>query len=290
MSDTTEVATLEHAPPVEVGFSSAGGFELIQRMAKLLAASELVPPQFKGNVANTVIALEMAKRLNASPLAVMQNLYIVQGKPSWSAQFVIAAVNSTGRFSPLRFTLSGKEGSDEWQCIAWATEIATGEKLESPPVSIAMAKKEGWYGKNGSKWQTMPALMLRYRSATFFGRLYAPEILMGMSTEDEAIDITPVAPPPLVSEVPPAPALVTGDNGDVVTTVAAPVQPAAPASTSAPAPEAPRRRPGRPPRQQAQPPAPPPPQRQQELPPAAAPAPPPPLAMPAGAADDSEFF
>lgn len=175
----------------EAGFGSGAGFDLLQRMAKLLAASELVPEQFRGKIANCTIALEMAKRIGASPLAVMQSMFIVHGRPSWSSQFIIAAVNSTGKFSPIRFRKTGTEGEDDRTCIAWVTEKATGEVLESPPVSISMAKKEGWYSRNGSKWQTMPELMLSYRAATLFGRLYAPEVLMGMKSEEEAIDITP---------------------------------------------------------------------------------------------------
>jgi hypothetical protein len=57
-----------------------------------------------------------------------------------------------------------------------------------------MAKAEGWLDKAGSKWKTMPELMLKYRAAAFFGRLYAPEVLMGMQTSEEVIDITPMQP------------------------------------------------------------------------------------------------
>jgi len=173
-----------HTP---AGFGTRSGFELAQRAGQLLAASNLVPKDFQNNVSNCVIALELAARIGASPLMVMQNLYLVHGKPSWSSQFIIAAVNGTGRFSPLRFTMTGE--GDKKSCIAWATENATGERLESPAVSIEMARKEGWYSKQGSKWQTMPDLMLRYKAATLFGRLYAPEILMGMKTYEEVIDI-----------------------------------------------------------------------------------------------------
>ena len=162
-------------------------FELVQRQAKALSLSSLVPDHFKNNIPNCIIALEMAQRLNASPMAVMQNIYVVHGKPSWSAQFIIACINSCGKFSPLRFEMIG-EGEDA-TCFAWAEDAATGHRIEGPPASIAMAKKEGWIGKNGSKWQTMPELMLRYRAATFFGRLYCPEMLHGMHTRDELEDM-----------------------------------------------------------------------------------------------------
>ncbi|NFV80049.1 recombinase RecT [Magnetospirillum aberrantis] len=219
---------------ISVGFTNAQSFEFSQRAAQALAASTLVPEQFRRQVMdkrsknpvenpnavpNCIIALNMANRMGADPLMVMQNLYVVEGRPSWSAQFVIAAINSCGRFSPLRFDLSAQGEAREVEyetvkwvngnrqinkakckvqdrtCRAWAIEKATGDRLDGPEVSIAMAEAEGWLGKNGSKWQTMPEVMLRYRAAAFFGKLYAPELLMGLQTVEEAaevIDVTPV--------------------------------------------------------------------------------------------------
>lgn len=168
-------------------FLDGSSFEHGQRVAKMLSMSDLVPAQFKGNIQNVMIALELANRTGSSPLAVMQNLHIIHGRPSWSAQFIIACLNACGRFTPLRFEMTGKD--DTLECRAVATDLATGDPITGPAVSIQMAKKEGWYMKAGSKWQTMPELMLRYRSATFFGRLNAPEILMGMSTSDELADM-----------------------------------------------------------------------------------------------------
>ena len=97
------------------------------------------------------------------------------------------SINSCGRFEPLRYAVSGT--GDARQCIAWTRQRGSDEKLEGPAVSIEMAKKEGWFGKSGSKWQTMPELMLRYRAATFFGRLYCPEITLGMKSMEEVIDV-----------------------------------------------------------------------------------------------------
>jgi len=181
----------------------AGGeaFAHIQRVAKLFSVSSLIPDTFKGNLANCTIALEMAHRMGANPMAVMQNLYIVHGKPGWSSQFVIACLNQCGKFSPIRFRIIGD--GEQKTCTAWAKELESGETLEGPPVSIQMAKDEGWHGKAGSKWKTMPDLMLRYRAASFFGRLYAPDLLMGMQTREEVEESTirdiPAATIPLFS-------------------------------------------------------------------------------------------
>ena len=175
-------------------FMSISAFEDAQRMVKPLATSDLVPDTFKGKIGNCLIALEAAQRIGASPLQVMQNLYIVHGKPAWSSQFLVACINASRRFSPLRYKMTGTKGQDDYGCIAWAKDLQDGEILESPEITIGTAKKEGWFTKNGSKWQTMPELMLRYRTATLFARLYAPELTMGIKTEDEAQDIVDVSP------------------------------------------------------------------------------------------------
>lgn len=181
-------------------FSGIQAFEDAQRIAKALASSSLVPPQFQGQqgLANTLVALEIAGRMGLSPLAVMQNLHIIHGRPSWSSQFIIALINGCGRFEPLRYEMSGK--GDDLACYAVAKEKASGKDLIGPTVTIAMAKAEGWATKSGSKWKTMPELMISYRCAAMWGRLYVPELLVGVTqTQEEAIDIeevtvtTPVA-------------------------------------------------------------------------------------------------
>ena len=55
-------------------------------------------------------------------------------------------------------------------------------------MAMQMAKDEGWLGKNGSKWKTMPQLMLRYRAASFFSSLNCPELTMGIYTKEEIED------------------------------------------------------------------------------------------------------
>lgn len=167
------------------------GVESMTALASKLAASDIIPQAFQKKPANVLIALDMANRLNASPMMVMQNMYVVYGNPGWSSKFLISTFNMCGRFSPLRYEFFGKPGSDDYGCRAYASELSTGEKLTGPDVTIGMAKKEGWYGKNGSKWQTMPQLMLTYRAAAFFIRTCAPEISMGLPTDDELVDFQP---------------------------------------------------------------------------------------------------
>lgn len=246
---------LANHPMISPGFGSLAAFELLTRQANLLASTTLVPPQYRkviqkldykgdpkgpaienaNGLANCVVAMNMAQRMGADPLMVMQNLVVVEGRPSWSSQWVIAQINNCGNFSSLRFDMKdlGEKTVTreyfEWdnvsnnrlkktedvpirnkQCIAWALphgfvmppNIRTLEQaiaanlpvIEGPPVSIEMAVLEGWYTKNGSKWRTMPELMMQYRAGTFFGRLHAPELLMGFPTDDEARDMGTLVP------------------------------------------------------------------------------------------------
>lgn len=231
MTHNNQVAT-QQKTPISMGFMSLDSYEFMQRAAKMFSQSSMVPAAYRDTVTkgygknittevnpsaipNCVIALNMSSRMNADPLMIMQNLHVIEGRPSWSSQFIIASINSCGRYSPLRFELVYGEDIDatqttyEWQgtnkvpvtkkfrvrnmsCVAWALELATNTRLDSPKVTMEMAVIEGWYGKNGSKWQSIPELMIRYRAAAFFGRLYAPELLMGLPATEEVQDVIDV--------------------------------------------------------------------------------------------------
>jgi hypothetical protein len=144
-----------------------------------------VPKEFQNSIPNCAIGLHMALRMRADPLMVMQNLYIVHGRPGWSSQFLIATFNQCGKFSALRYEWSGTPGTEDYGCTAMAVEKASGETLRGATITLGMARKEGWSTKNGSKWVTMPQQMLMYRAASFFVRAYAPELAMGLPTADE---------------------------------------------------------------------------------------------------------
>ena len=179
-------------------FSGIAAFDAAQRMAKALCSSSLVPKEYQGQqgLANSLIALEIAGRMHLSPLVVMQNMTPIHGRPTWSSKFLIATVNASGRFSPLRFVFDAKE--QPTSCYAVATDKATGEVLEGETITLELARKEGWWsrkdrqGNETSKWQTMTGQMLRYRAAAWWSNVYCPEIALGLLTQEEAVDIEAV--------------------------------------------------------------------------------------------------
>lgn len=254
MNAQTQIST--PASNNSVGLLNLESFELSQRIAKMLSSSTLVPEQYRATIkvksgkddwnnqlyreepnpnglSNCIIALNMSNRMGADPLMIMQNLYLIEGRPAWSSQFIMAAINTCGRFSSLRFefedlgekeveyqettwvnrkkqTTTKKMKIQNHTCYAWVIEKGSVNPdgspvvLKSSVISMEMAVKEGWYQKSGSKWQTMPEQMLRYRAASFFGRVYAPELLMGLRSVDEEqdrmIDVTPGNDAPVIVE------------------------------------------------------------------------------------------
>lgn len=256
LSEMRQPAIAAQQPDQIVDMFSARGFELAVRIAKAFAHSDAVPAQFRTQVekktrdgsqwienpaalGNCIVAIETARAVGMSITAVMQNANVIEGRLSWSAQFVIAAINASGRFTPLRFQMRNlgrirasyreKKGwnktkggfdfedktveIDDIECIAWAlprnvpippnvysldqAKAAGLPVIEGAPVSMKLAVEEGWYGKSGSKWQTgMKQLMLQYRAGAFFGRIHAPDIVMGMGrSTEEIIDVAAVEIP-----------------------------------------------------------------------------------------------
>jgi len=171
-------------------YADKDSYELALRMANSLAKSSLVPPEFRGErgMANCLIAMEMAGRLGISPFMCVQNLFVIHERPSFSSSFLIGLVNNSGLFSgKIRFEFN----EDRTACYAHAKDKETGEDLRGQEISIEMAKKAGWYDRKGSMWPLMPEQMLRYRAAAFFTRVYCPELILGMTTREEAYDIGP---------------------------------------------------------------------------------------------------
>lgn len=168
-------------------FGTEDNFIMATQMAKALAESTIVPQTYQKNWSNCLIAIEQAQRLKVSPMMVMQNLYVIQGRPSWSSSFLIAAINNSKKFdTELQFEDTKDKNGKPYSCLAYA--LKNGRRVEGMEITMDMAQAEGWLNKNGSKWKTMPGLMLRYRAASFFARLNCPEITLGLYTKDEILD------------------------------------------------------------------------------------------------------
>lgn len=166
-------------------FTDDKSYQHALAVATKMSEAEIIPEAYRKKPANILIALDMANRSGVSVMTIMQNMYIVKGKPAFSGAYVIAGINASGTYDQLRYRVTGK--GDTLSCVAYATSKATGEIDEGPAVTMDMVKAEGWL--SNPKWKSMPELMIRYRAAAFFGRVYAPQIMMGMHMADEIEDL-----------------------------------------------------------------------------------------------------
>lgn len=193
MSETTNQTSVSKATNKVTDFSlgifgTSDNFIMASQMAKALASSTIVPKEFQQNVSNCLIAIELAVRLKTSPLMVMQHLYVVYGRPSWSAQYVIAMINGSGKYDiELQFDEKTDKNGKPFSCMCWTEK--DGRKVTGPTIDMDLAKAEGWLDKNGSKWKSMSQIMLRYRAASFFGRMNCPDLMMGMYTQEEQYEM-----------------------------------------------------------------------------------------------------
>lgn len=168
-------------------FGTSDNFTMSYQMAKALSQSTLVPREYQGNEANCMIAIDIALRLNTSPFIVMQNLDVIQSRPSWRAQALIGMINASRRYDiELQFEETKDKNGKPFSCQCWT--MRKGRKVDGPVIDMDMAIAEKWVDKNGSKWKTMPQVMLRYRAASFFSRMNCPEISMGLYTSDEIVE------------------------------------------------------------------------------------------------------
>jgi hypothetical protein len=169
-------------------FSSIANFKELFDIGKMFASSSLVPQAYQGKPMDCTIAVDMANRMGVSPMMVMQNLYVVKGKPSWSGQACTSLINGSGQFKNVHHVYTGEKGTDNRGCYVEAIRIDNGKVVRGTEVTMEMAKIEGWL--SNSKWKSMPEQMLAYRASAFFARVHIPNALMGMQLAEEVIDIS----------------------------------------------------------------------------------------------------
>lgn len=182
-------AALTVKQPTAVGsvWTDTKEYNRIGQMAQMISKSNLVPQSYQGKPEDCFLALQFAVRLGMEPLTVMQNLYVVKGKPSWSGQFCMALIRANPAFSNVRLVYTGTKGTDNRGAYVTAIRVSDGSVVDGTEITMAMAKSEGW--TSNTKWRSMPEQMLGYRAAAFFARLHCPEALLGIQTAEEVEDV-----------------------------------------------------------------------------------------------------
>lgn len=182
------VAIVEQATQLTTSnvWENKDSFNQLLRVANMLSQTSIIPQSYQGKPQDCFVAIEMANRMGVSPMVVMQNMYVVKGKPSWAGQACTMLINSCGKFKDVKHIYTGEKGKPNRGCYVTATRISDGSQVDGVEVTMQMAQSEGW--TSNSKWRNMPELMLAYRASAFFARVYCPEAMMGVQTAEEVYD------------------------------------------------------------------------------------------------------
>jgi hypothetical protein len=176
--------------------------------SKALAASDLLPKQFRGRPENVLVALEYGAALGLAPMAAIQGIHVVEGKPTASAQLIGALVRMAGH----RLRVTGNDTEAHAQVIRSDDPDFAFESVWT----LDRAARAGLTGKG--VWKSYPAAMLKARAITEVARDACPEVLAGVAyTAEELEPASAAAPsrhaPPAVPQSPPTTVTVATASG-----------------------------------------------------------------------------
>ncbi len=153
-------------------------------MARMIADSDFAPKQYKGKPTNVLIAIQMGADIGLKPMVALQNIAVINGRPSIWGDGALALVRGAGVVDKFKETIEGEGDKRAATCVL----KRKGDSDETVNTfSVADAKKANLWGKEGP-WSTYPDRMLKMRARSFTLRDAAPDILMGLVLTEEAMD------------------------------------------------------------------------------------------------------
>lgn len=189
MSNNTAIATRQQFD------LSPQTFEQALTFSNYLAESDMVPKDFKGKPGNCLVAIQWGMEIGLKPLQAMQNIAVINGRPSLWGDAVIALVRS----SPLcEYIIEEDDGR-----TATCKVKRRGEPEQSRSFSMDDAKAAGLLGKQGP-WTQYPKRMRQMRARAFAVRDVFPDVLKGLPVAEELQDMPTERHMGMAEEVTPA--------------------------------------------------------------------------------------
>jgi hypothetical protein len=146
-------------------------------LAKAFAESKMVPDHFKKSVGDCYIAINLAAHYGMEPWMLMQEMYIISGKPMMSGKMATAILNHS-LADPLRPEYSG-DGEERMITLSGRPEG------EAQPLTVTLKVKDA--KTQNEQWRKNPDQMLMYAASRMWGRRYTPDIILGIVFDDEEI-------------------------------------------------------------------------------------------------------
>ena len=175
-----QVTTLPTSKPVT-------GFDLrptnmneAMQMATMIAGSQLAPKDFKGKPEDTLVAMMMGNELGLNPMQAIQNIAVINGRPSVWGDALLALVQNHPKFGSIEETF------DKTSMTATCIVSRKGGKAHTETFSKEDAEIAGLWGRN--TWKQYPKRMLQMRARGFALRNQFADALLGLITAEEAQD------------------------------------------------------------------------------------------------------
>lgn len=184
MSDIVETRVAQHAPTLHASPLNPRTFQELMHFSKIAAESGMVPRDYVGKPAAIVIACQMGAELGLAPMQSLQNIAVINGRPSVWGDTLLALVRSSPICDDVVETIEGEGSATTAVCVA----IRKGKKPVENRFSFADAQNAGLLNKPGP-WKSYPRRMLQMRARGFALRDAFPDVLRGLITSEEAQDI-----------------------------------------------------------------------------------------------------
>ena len=163
-----------------------------RELSRLIAESEFAPKDYRGKPDSVLIAVQMGADVGLSPMQALQNIAVINGRPSIWGDAALALVLNAGVLARFVETVEGTPGSDEFAAVCTARRNGWPDDTVRR-FSIGDAKRANLWQKDKTPWVTYPNRMLQMRARGFTLRDCAPDVLMGLILAEEAMDL-PVSP------------------------------------------------------------------------------------------------
>jgi hypothetical protein len=173
----------------EISTQRAGGLALATfddafRFAKMVAASDFAPKDFRGKPESCLLAIQHGSEVGLSPMQSLQSIACINGRPSVWGDAALALVIGSPVCEYVRETVDGEGDAMVATCEAKRRGY---EKASVVRFGVADAKRAGLWGKTGP-WTQYSRRMLQMRARGFALRDAFPDVLRGLVTAEEAQD------------------------------------------------------------------------------------------------------
>jgi hypothetical protein len=166
---------------VQRGFMNPATVKEGMELAAWIAKSDLAPRDYKDKPQNVLIAMQMGLEVGLSPMQAIQNIAVINGRPSIWGDAMLALVQNHKDFESID---ENQSTAEKGVCIV----KRRGMEPQRREFTVDDAKKAGLWGKQGP-WQTAPARMLKLRARAFALRDTFADALRGLQSAEEQRDV-----------------------------------------------------------------------------------------------------